>query len=79
MDRRGIGVKPKLDLTLIWKSPRALPPAMLSGPGIWPKLSEPVKEMALANIHSALGDNDRAMSTYTAARRVRRGYGRGVP
>jgi pimeloyl-ACP methyl ester carboxylesterase len=35
----------------------------LSGPGVWLKFPEPVKEMFLANIYSALGDNDRPIST----------------
>jgi len=35
----------------------------LSGPGTWLRFPEPMKEMFLANIHSALGDKDRPIST----------------
>jgi pimeloyl-ACP methyl ester carboxylesterase len=36
---------------------------MLSGPGTWLRFPEPMKEMFLANIYSALGDKDRPIST----------------
>jgi pimeloyl-ACP methyl ester carboxylesterase len=36
---------------------------MLNSPGAWPKLPEPVKEMILVNIYSALGDKGRPIST----------------
>lgn len=38
---------------------------MLSGPGSWLRFPEPVREMFLANIYSALGDKDRPISTCT--------------
>jgi pimeloyl-ACP methyl ester carboxylesterase len=36
---------------------------MLNGPGSWPKLPETAREMILANIHTALGDKGRPMTT----------------
>jgi pimeloyl-ACP methyl ester carboxylesterase len=36
---------------------------MLNGPGAWLKVPEPMKEMFLANIYTALGDKDRPIST----------------
>ena len=36
---------------------------MLNTPGTWPKLPEPVKEMILANIYTALGDKGRPITS----------------
>jgi pimeloyl-ACP methyl ester carboxylesterase len=36
---------------------------MVNAPGAWPKLPEPVKEMILANIYTALGDKDRPLTS----------------
>ena len=36
---------------------------MLNGPGAWLKIPEPMKEMFLANIYTALGDKDRPINT----------------
>ena len=36
---------------------------MLNAPGTWPKLAEPVKEMILANIYTALGDKGRPLTS----------------
>jgi pimeloyl-ACP methyl ester carboxylesterase len=35
---------------------------MLNTPGTWPQLAEPVKEMILANIYTALGDKSRPLT-----------------
>jgi pimeloyl-ACP methyl ester carboxylesterase len=36
---------------------------MVNAPGTWPKLPEPVKEMILANIYTALGDKGRPLTS----------------
>jgi pimeloyl-ACP methyl ester carboxylesterase len=38
---------------------------MLGAPGAWPKLSEPVREMILVNIYTALGDKGRPLTSCT--------------
>jgi pimeloyl-ACP methyl ester carboxylesterase len=36
---------------------------MLTGPGTWPKLPEPVKTMILENVYTALGDKSRPLTS----------------
>jgi esterase len=36
---------------------------MATGPGAWPKLPEPVREMILVNIYTALGDKGRPLTS----------------
>jgi pimeloyl-ACP methyl ester carboxylesterase len=36
---------------------------MLNAPGTWPKLPEPVREMILVNIYTALGDKGRPLTS----------------